>query len=194
MRGNNETFKFLENVIDEVILLFPSEYIHIGGDEAPKKFWKECPKCQKRIQDEGLKDEHELQSWFVKRIEKYINSQGKKLIGWDEIMEGGLSETATVMYWRSWQKDIARKIPTLSNNMIMSPTSYSYFDYLNEKISTEKVYMTNPVPEGMTEKNSNKVVGRAGKLLVALGKNTSSDRQAVVSPAYCIIRNCMDEQ
>lgn len=130
-------------------------YVHIGGDEAPKMHWKACPKCQKRIKDEGLKDEDELQSWFVRRIEKYINSKGKKLIGWDEIMEGGLSSSATVMYWRNWHKETAKKITTIPNNVIMSPTSYKYFDYLNEKIPLEKVYTTNPILEG----NSDKILG-----------------------------------
>lgn len=153
--GNDETFHFLENILDEIITLFPSQYVHIGGDEAPKMHWKACPKCQKRIKDEGLKDEDELQSWFVRRIEKYINSKGKKLIGWDEIMEGGLSNSATVMYWRNWHKETAKKITTIPNNVIMSPTSYSYFDYLNEKISVEKVYTTNPILEG----NSDKILG-----------------------------------
>ena len=143
--GNEETFIFLQNVLDEVAGLFPSRYIHIGGDEAPKKYWKECPKCQKRIAGEKLKDENELQSWFVQRIEKYLNSKGKKLIGWDEIMDGGLSKSATVMYWRSWSKDVAQKIPQIDNEVIMTPTSHCYFDYTYEKISSEKMYSFNPV-------------------------------------------------
>jgi len=157
--GNEATFDFLKNVLDEATALFPSVYFHIGGDEAPKKFWKECPKCQKRIKDEGLKDENELQSWFVKRIEKYLNSKGKKLTGWDEIMDGGLSETATVMYWRSWQKDVAKKIPTISNAIIMSPTSHSYFDYTYKNISTEKVYSFDPASKEVFGDHVNNVLG-----------------------------------
>ena len=176
--GNDATIKFMENVIDEVSALFPSNYIHIGGDEAPKKFWKECPKCQKRIKDEGLKDENELQSWFVKRMEKYINSKGKNLIGWDEIMEGGLSETATVMYWRSWQKDVAKKIPTISNNMIMTPTSHCYFDYPNEKNTIEGIYSFNPIPAGMSENNYAKVLGVQANFWSHLDKTAPGmDRQ-----------------
>ena len=95
--GNDSVFTFLEGVLDEVMELFPSEYIHIGGDECPKDAWKVCPKCQKRIKELGLKDEHELQSYFIQRIEKYVNSKGKKIIGWDEILEGGLAPNATVM-------------------------------------------------------------------------------------------------
>ncbi len=98
--GKDSTFKFLENVLDEVIALFPSKYVHIGGDESPKTHWKQCPACQKRMKGLNLKDEHELQSYFVQRIEKYLNSKGKTLIGWDEILEGGLAPNAQVMSWR----------------------------------------------------------------------------------------------
>ncbi|HLX67810.1 MAG TPA: beta-N-acetylhexosaminidase, partial [Puia sp.] len=98
--GNDTTFQFLQDVLDEVIPLFPAKYIHIGGDECPKDSWKACPKCQKRIKDLGLKDEEGLQSYFVQRIEKYINSKGKQIIGWDEILEGGIAPNATIMSWR----------------------------------------------------------------------------------------------
>ena len=98
--GKEETFKFMEDVLTEVIDLFPGKYIHIGGDECPKTRWKKCPLCQKRIKDEGLKDEKELQSYFIKRIEKFLISKNRKLIGWDEILEGGLAPEATVMSWR----------------------------------------------------------------------------------------------
>lgn len=148
--GKEETFEFLEGVLAEVIELFPSEYIHIGGDEAPKVAWKACPLCQKRIKDEGLKDENELQSWFIKRIERYLNSKDKKLIGWDEIIEGGLSKTATVMYWRSLKENAPLVAIDQGNDIIMSPTSYCYFDYSYENISTEKVYSFEPL-SGMLE-------------------------------------------
>ena len=157
--GNEHTYGFIENILDEVVSLFPSPYVHIGGDEAPKKHWKECPKCQKRIKDEGLKDENELQSWFVKRIEKYLNTKGKKLIGWDEITEGGLSSTATVMYWRGWEKDVPEKVADLGNDLIMTPTSSCYFDYTYETTSTEKVYSFNPVPVGFGAEKSEKILG-----------------------------------
>ena len=98
--GNDSTFTFLQHVIDEVITLFPSKYFHIGADECPKEHWKKCPDCQKRMTDNNLKDEHELQSYFVQRIEKYLNSKGKTMIGWDEILEGGLAPNAVVMSWR----------------------------------------------------------------------------------------------
>jgi len=98
--GNEKTFEFLDNVLAEVAALFPSEFVHIGGDEAPKDAWKKCPKCQARIKSEGLKDEDELQSWFIRRVEKMLQKHGKRLIGWDEILEGGLAPSAAVMSWR----------------------------------------------------------------------------------------------
>src|SRR5690606_5534903 len=98
--GKEQTFQFLQDVLTEVIDLFPGEIIHIGGDEAPKDRWKACPHCQKRIKDENLKDEHELQSYFITRIEKFLLTKGKRIIGWDEILEGGLAPNAAVMSWR----------------------------------------------------------------------------------------------
>jgi hexosaminidase len=125
--GKEETFKFLEDVLTEVIALFPSDYIHIGGDECPKTNWAKCPLCQKRIKDEGLKDEKELQSYFIRRIEKFLISKGKRLIGWDEILEGGLAPEATVMSWRGTAGgiDAAKQ----GHDVIMSPNKYVYLDY-----------------------------------------------------------------
>jgi hexosaminidase len=125
--GKEETFKFLEDVLSEVIDLFPGKYIHIGGDECPKKRWEQCPLCQKRIKDEGLKDEKELQSYFIKRIEKFIVSKGKRLIGWDEILEGGLAPEATVMSWRGVAGGI--EAAKQGHDVIMSPNKYVYLDY-----------------------------------------------------------------
>ena len=110
--------------------LFPSTYIHIGGDELPKDRWKACPKCQKRILDNHLKDEHELQSYFVQRIEKYLNAKGRKIIGWDEILEGGLAANATVMSWRGEQGGI--DAANQHHQVIMTPGSYVYFDHAQE--------------------------------------------------------------
>jgi len=125
--GKEETFKFLEDVLAEVIDLFPGEYIHIGGDECPKTRWEKCPLCQKRIKDEGLKDEKELQSYFIKRIEKFLVSKGKRLIGWDEILEGGLAPEATVMSWRGVAGGI--EAAKQGHDVIMSPNKYAYLDY-----------------------------------------------------------------
>jgi len=157
--GNEKTFEFLENVLSEVFEMFPSEYIHIGGDEAPKARWEVCNKCQARIKEEGLKDEHELQSWFIKRIEKYISAHGRKLIGWDEIMEGGLSPTASVMYWRGWKPAIPEKVISKGNDIVMSPTSHCYFDYKYETISTMKAYEFEPVPGNVTNEQSKNILG-----------------------------------
>ncbi|MDO7614695.1 MAG: beta-N-acetylhexosaminidase, partial [Crocinitomicaceae bacterium] len=123
----SQTFEFIENILDEVIDLFPGKYIHIGGDEAPKTRWKNCDQCQKTIDSNGLKNEHELQSYFIKKIEKYLHSKNKKLIGWDEILEGGLSSTSTVMSWRGVKGGIAAS--KQGNYVVMTPGSHCYFDH-----------------------------------------------------------------
>jgi hexosaminidase len=125
--GNDSTFIFLQNVLDEVMALFPSQCIHIGGDECPKTRWKVCPKCQQRIKALGLPDEHALQSYFVQRIEKYVNSKGRSIIGWDEILEGGLAPNATVMSWRG--EDGGKAAVAQHHRVIMTPESNCYFDY-----------------------------------------------------------------
>ena len=157
--GNDETFEFIKDVLSEIIELFPSEYVHIGGDEAPKDHWKECPECQQRITDEGLRDEHELQSWFIKQIEAYIASRGKTMIGWDEITEGGLSKTATVMYWRGWKTEMPDFVLDQGNDIIMTPTSHCYFDYTYETTSTKKVYSYSPMPGDLKQEYKEKVLG-----------------------------------
>jgi len=133
--GNEQTFTFLKNVLDEVLPLFPSKYIHIGGDECPKTKWKTCPKCQRRIKDEHLKDEHELQSYFIGRMEKYLNSKGRQIIGWDEILEGGLAPGATVMSWTGEEGGIAAA--KLHHNAIMTPEKYVYLDYYQSLYPSE---------------------------------------------------------
>ena len=125
--GNEGTFEFLEDILAEVVELFPGSFIHIGGDEANKTEWKRCPKCQARIKAEGLKDEDELQSYFVRRIEKVLNAKGRRLIGWDEILEGGLAPQATVMSWRGTEGGIAAA--KAGHDVVMSPTSHCYIDY-----------------------------------------------------------------
>ncbi|WDF76422.1 family 20 glycosylhydrolase [Mucilaginibacter sp. KACC 22773] len=138
--GNDETFTFLQNVLDEVLPLFPSKYIHIGGDECPKTKWKTCPKCQKRIKDEHLKDEHELQSYFMGRMEKYLNSKSRQIIGWDEILEGGLTPGATVMSWTGEEGGIAAA--KQHHNAIMTPEKYVYLDYY------QSLYPGEPITAG----------------------------------------------
>ena len=171
--GNDDVFIFLNNVLKEVIDLFPGPYIHIGGDEAEKTYWKTCPKCQKRIKDKKLKDEHELQSWFIKKIEKYLLSKNKKLIGWDEILEGGLAKSATVMSWRGTKGGI--QSAKAGHDVIMCPTSHCYFDYYQSDpetspeafggyITLKKVYSFNPTPEGLTKREEKFILGAQGNL------------------------------
>jgi len=155
--GNNNTLQFLKDVMDEVIELFPGEYIHIGGDEAPKYRWENCSKCQKRIKDEGLHDEHELQSWFIQEMQNYLALKGKKLIGWDEILEGGLAEGAMVQSWRGVQGGI--EAANQGHNVVMSPTSHCYFDYGLSSIDLEKVYSFYPVPEELPQTKHHHILG-----------------------------------
>jgi hexosaminidase len=129
--GKDSTFMFLQDVMDEVTALFPSTYIHVGGDEAPKTHWKRCPLCQARIKAEGLKDEHGLQSYFIQRIEKYLNGKGRTIIGWDEILEGGLAPNAVVMSWRGEKGGI--EAAKQKHKVIMTPEYPVYFDHSQTK-------------------------------------------------------------
>lgn len=157
--------------------LFPSEYIHIGGDEAPKDRWKNSKLAQQVIQQNNLKDEHELQSYFIKRIEKILNKRQRKLIGWDEIIEGGLSDTATVMFWRSFgdHKENIKQVLENGNSVIMTPVSHLYFDYYQSESMDEpkawgsylplkKVYSYDPVLGGVTEKQASQIMGAQGNV------------------------------
>jgi hexosaminidase len=143
--GKEETFEFLENVLKEVFELFPDEYVHIGGDEVIKEFWAQCPHCAERKKKHGLKDENELQSYFVRRMEKFLNNNGKKLIGWDEITHGGLTPNATVMFWIGM--GAVPKTAELGHDIIMTPMGPCYFDFAYNSNSTEKVYQWELVPE-----------------------------------------------
>ena len=167
------TFKFLEDVIDEVIALFPGKYIHIGGDEAPKTRWKNCNHCQKLIKKEGLKDAHGLQSYFITRMEKYINAKGKQIIGWDEILEGGLAPNATVMSWRGITGAI--QAAKQHHDVILTPNSHCYFDHYQSTnddeplaiggfLPLEKVYSFNPIPNELTKEESKYVLGAQGNV------------------------------
>ncbi len=166
--GNDKTMTFLDDVLTEVCALFPSTYIHIGGDECPKDRWKECPKCQARMKKEGLKDEHELQSYVIKRVEKTLIKNKKKLVGWDEILEGGLAPTATVMSWRGIEGGIAAA--KSGHDAIMSPGSHCYFDHYqsdpaNEPLAIsgfttlEKTYAYEPIPEALTAAQAKHILG-----------------------------------
>ncbi len=160
--GNDSVFSFLESVMDEVIELFPGAYIHIGGDEAPKSRWEECSKCQNRIKGEHLKDERELQSYFINRIGAYIETKGKRIIGWDEILEGGIPNGAIVQSWRGFQGGI--EATKEGHEVIMSPTSHCYLDYDLEAIDLEKVYSFNPIPPDLSEENTAYIIGAEGNM------------------------------
>ncbi len=165
--GNDSVFQFLQDVIDEILPLFPAKYIHIGGDECPKDSWKTCPKCQRRMKELGLKNEDELQSWFVQRMEKYINSKGKSIIGWDEILEGGIAPNATIMSWRGEKGGI--EAAKQHHNVIMTPGHYVYFDHsqthnddsltIGNFLPLEQVYGYEPVPAELTGSDTSYVLG-----------------------------------
>ena len=160
--GNEMTFAFIENVLDEVLHLFPSQYIHIGGDECPKDRWKECPKCQARIKQENLENEHELQSYFIKRIDTYLTENGRRLIGWDEILEGGLAPNAVVQSWRGVKGAV--EAAQQGHDVIMSPTSHCYLDYSYATTSVKKSYSYEPIPEGITGEQEKHVLGIEGNI------------------------------
>jgi hexosaminidase len=166
--GKETTFEFLEGVLDEVIPLFPSKYVHIGGDECFKDSWKKCPHCQKRIKTENLKDEHQLQSYFIQRIEKHINSKGKSIIGWDEILEGGLAPNATVMSWRGEEGGIAAA--QQNHDVIMTPSKWLYLDYMQDSskaeplavkvlVDVKTVYSYDPSPRQFSVEQAKHVLG-----------------------------------
>ena len=171
--GKEETFTFLENVLSEVIDLFPSEYIHIGGDEASKTAWKKCPRCQRRMKQEGLKTEDELQSYVIKRIERFLNTKGRKLLGWDEILQGGLAPDATIMSWRGVEGGI--KALKSGHKAIMTPGRFCYLDHYQDAPATEpeaiggylpleKVYSYDPMPKGLSNEEENNLLGVQGNV------------------------------
>jgi hexosaminidase len=170
--GKDETFDFLKDILLEVIDLFPSKYIHIGGDEANKTRWKECPLCRKRIKDENLKDEKELQSWFIKQIADFLESKNRKLIGWDEISQGGLIENATVMCWRGDGIDAAITAVEKGCDAVMCPNPFLYFDWKQNEddkgafgvTTLEKVYNYDPVPDGFSPKKAKYILGAQGNV------------------------------
>jgi len=178
--GNDSVFLFLQEVIDEVLSLFPSRYIHVGGDESPTKNWKRCPKCQQRMKDNNLKDEHALQGYFIQRMEKYINSKGRTLIGWDEILEGGLAPNAIVMSWRGERGGI--EAAKQDHDVIMTPGTHVYFDHAQTKIkdsltfggftSLQKTYSYQPIPKVLTAQQAKHVLGAQGNVWTEYMNNT----------------------
>jgi hexosaminidase len=171
--GNDSVFTFFQDVLTEIMDIFPSSYIHIGGDEAPKIRWEKCPKCQSRIKSEGLSNEAELQSYFIKRIEKFLISKNRHLIGWDEILEGGLAPEATVMAWRGIQAGI--DAATQGHDAIMTPVDYCYFDYYQgdpatepdangAKLTLKTVYSYNPIPPVLSAEQAKHIIGVQGNV------------------------------
>ncbi len=172
--GSDQAVEFLEKVLDEVIELFPSEFFHIGGDECPKTRWKTCERCQARMRAEGLKNEDELQSWFVSRMSRYLEKKGKRLVGWDEILEGGLAKGATVMSWRGTSGGI--EAARLGHDVIMTPTTACYLDYKQAQsedepgapfakaLPLETVYAYEPVPTELSAEEAVHVIGVQGNI------------------------------
>ncbi len=189
--SKNETFDFLEDIIDEVIELFPGKYIHIGGDEAPKTNWKACGNCQNVINREKLKDEHELQSYFITRMEKYINGKGKQIIGWDEILEGGLAPNATVMSWRGVTGGI--EAAKMNQEVIMTPNATCYFDHYQAKNTSneplaiggytpiEEIYNYEPIPDELDDSLHKYIIGAQGNVWTEYMK-TSKQVEYMVFP------------
>ncbi|RYY40862.1 MAG: beta-N-acetylhexosaminidase [Chitinophagaceae bacterium] len=179
--GKDSTFFFLQDVLDEVMELFPGSYVHIGGDEAPKSQWKRCPRCQARMKAEGLKDEHELQSYFIRRIDQYVSSKGRKIIGWDEILEGGLSPNAVVMSWQGQRggTEAARQ----GHDVVMSPQKPVYFDHAQVKPEDslvwggfnplDSVYTFEPVPFGLDSSAARHILGGQANLWAEYLGNSS---------------------
>jgi hexosaminidase len=171
--GNDSVFTFLEGVLDEVLALFPGEYVHIGGDECPKTRWHDCAKCQARLKAEGLADEHALQSYFIRRIEGYLNARGRQIIGWDEILEGGLAPNATVMSWRGEAGGIAAA--KAGHDAIMTPGKPCYWDHYQSKDAgephaiggfnpVESVFLYNPVPAELSAEEAKHILGAQANL------------------------------
>jgi hexosaminidase len=175
------TFHFLQDVLDEVLQLFPSKYIHIGGDECPKEAWKKSAFCQQLIKDKNLKDEHGLQSYFIQRMEKYLNGKGRQIIGWDEILEGGLAPNAAVMSWRGETGGIAAA--KQKHEVIMTPTTYVYFDYSQTKredsvtiggyLTLKMVYDYEPIPKQLAKEDEKYIIGAQANLWTEYISNPS---------------------
>lgn len=157
--GKDLTLEFCRNVWEEVFQLFPYEYAHIGGDEVDRSRWAKCPDCQRRIKALGLQGVEELQAWFTKDMEKFFNAHGRKLMGWDEILEGGVSKTATVYWWRGDHADVAQKSTEMGNEVVICPTTYCYFDYRQDDNTLKHIYTSDVIPADLTPKQLKLVKG-----------------------------------
>ena len=192
--GNDATFKFLESVFEHVIDLFPFEYVHIGGDECPKKRWEECAKCQKRMRDEGLGTEDELQSYFVRHFASWLSDRGKRPVGWDEILEGGLPESATVMSWRGEEGGLLAA--QAGHDVVMAPETHVYFDRRHYDEEGERgrlsvnqlshVYSYEPIPKGLQAERSHHVLGVEGTMWTE-GTTTIEEVAYMLYPRACAL-------
>lgn len=162
--GKETTYEFMKNILEEVAALFPSKYIHIGGDEVNIESWKQSPHCQQVMKEYGLKDEHELQSHFNREIERFLQSKGKQLMGWDEIVTGGLTKDASVMWWRGWRPEAPGIAADNGNDIVVTTTDAYYFDYLNEGNPVEKIYNYEPIPASFTPEQAQHVLGLQANL------------------------------
>ncbi|MGL5912714.1 MAG: family 20 glycosylhydrolase, partial [Bacteroidales bacterium] len=162
--GNDSALQMVKNIYTELATLFPYEYLHLGADEVEKTNWKKCPRCQAKIKKHKLKNEEELQAWFVKDMEAHFNSLGKKLIGWDEIEEGGLSKTATIMWWRDWAPKVVPQATAQGNKVIMSPCFSMYFDAWESENTLQNTYKFDPVLPTLNTKQAKNIIGVQGNL------------------------------
>ena len=174
LNPTDSTVAFMQDVLTEVLALFPGPYIHIGGDEAGKAQWKANPQIQARIKALGLKDEHEMQSWFIRQMDTFLTARGRRMIGWDEILEGGLAENATVMSWRGMDGGIAAA--KANHDVVMAPGSHTYFDHYQSRDKTKEplaiggftpidsVYAFDPVPPQLTPDEAKHVLGAQAQL------------------------------
>lgn len=162
--GKEYALEFCKDVYREIFELFPYHYVHVGGDEVEKANWKKCPDCQRRMRRNGLKNEKELHSWFIRYMEKFFNENGKQMIGWDELLEGGLSETATVMWWRTWQPNTVEATTAQGNKVICCPNAQFYLDYKQDKKSLRNIYDYPLLPQSLSPQQQALVMGVQGNL------------------------------
>lgn len=172
---NEQTFEFAQNVYSEIMDIFPSKYLHIGGDEVDRSDWGKSAACKALMQREGIKDLPGLQSYFINRMEKFFNSKGRKLIGWDEVLEGDISPTAMIMYWRIWVPDAPKKAVMNGNKVIMSPGSPLYFDYPADKNSIYNIYHFNPIPSTLNKQQAKQIIGAQANIWT---ENIPSEKRA----------------
>ena len=200
--GNDTVLQFLRDVLDEVIPLFPYDYIHIGGDEAVKDNWRRCPRCQARMKELHLKNEEQLQGWMIQQIEQYVTLQGKRIIGWDEILDGGISNQATVLSWRGY--DGAKKAAQRGNNAILCPTEFCYLDYyqanpvyqpaaMNHLITLYKCYQFDPMPPALPAAKHQYILGGQANLWTEF-IDSPSQLEYMLLPRLCAISECLWSQ